>query len=186
MTKNDLSDVFEKTRGHCHFCGDELSRSKYGRSGDRSWRLDHVIQKKRGGADSIDNFLPICTTCNRARWHYRGAALRHLLRLGQAARELVRSLKPTDGIGGIRLRPVRTTHKRKGDPIQREWKNQRYRLKLLRVLKSHRGEEFTPAELAQRADVPKRFVRRVLEPELGCDVYYEGRKWRFVGWRKDR
>jgi hypothetical protein len=32
---------------------------------DRSWRLDHLIQKRHGGENRVSNYLPICTTCNR-------------------------------------------------------------------------------------------------------------------------
>jgi hypothetical protein len=40
--------VYDKTRGHCHFCGDELEFEAYGAKRqpypNGAWELDHVIQ----------------------------------------------------------------------------------------------------------------------------------------------
>jgi len=54
--------VFAKTNGHCHVCAGEL---------DAGWCADHVVPHAADGPHALDNYLPICSVCNRARWHYR-------------------------------------------------------------------------------------------------------------------
>lgn len=77
--------IFDKTQGVCHFCGDPLLFEKYDlrREGEiATWNIDHVNQRCKGGAESIENCLPICVTCNRLRWERTGANLREALFLG--------------------------------------------------------------------------------------------------------
>lgn len=63
--------VYDKTRGHCHFCGDRVVLGHHGRTKSGyvrgAWELDHVIQRKKGGASNPDNYLPACWKCNRLR-----------------------------------------------------------------------------------------------------------------------
>ncbi len=89
MTENQLREIFDKTEGHCHFCGDPIIfhlrgfDPKYRRG---YWEVDHVIQQGKGGKSSAANYLPTCTRCNRLRWHRRGKEIRELLFLGILAR----------------------------------------------------------------------------------------------------
>jgi len=53
------------------------------------WEVDHVIQRDKGGDDSVDNYLPACTRCNRLRWHRTGEKIRELLLLGLIAQDEV-------------------------------------------------------------------------------------------------
>ncbi len=90
MTEGQLRQIWEKTQGHCHFCGDPVHFEKRGWvAGDLTgyWEVDHVIQRDKGGYDSLDNYLPACTRCNRLRWHRKGEAVRELLFLGLIARD---------------------------------------------------------------------------------------------------
>ncbi|MBI1976151.1 MAG: HNH endonuclease [Candidatus Omnitrophica bacterium] len=91
MHEKILRRIFERTRGHCHFCGDPVQFSKRGwaLNLDGYWEVDHVIQRGKGGARSTDNCLPACTRCNRLRWHRTGRAVRELLFLGLIARDEV-------------------------------------------------------------------------------------------------
>jgi 5-methylcytosine-specific restriction endonuclease McrA len=50
-----------------------------------SWELDHVIQRKKGGASKAENYLPACGKCNHLRWHRGGEELRELIWLGLVA-----------------------------------------------------------------------------------------------------
>jgi 5-methylcytosine-specific restriction endonuclease McrA len=97
MNEANLRGVFDKTTGHCHFCGDEITFEKHGWAADLSgyWELDHVIQRHKGGQRGSDNCLPACTRCNRLRWHRTGAALRELLELGILAAAQIRRGSPT-------------------------------------------------------------------------------------------
>ena len=61
MTEVQLRQIWKKTNGHCHFCGDPVSLRKRGyrsQRSDRSWEVDHVIQRDKGGLSSTENYLP--------------------------------------------------------------------------------------------------------------------------------
>jgi 5-methylcytosine-specific restriction endonuclease McrA len=93
MNIKQLRTIWDKTKGHCHFCGDPVEFEKRGwQDGDMTgfWEVDHVIQKDKGGKNDIDNYLPACTRCNRLRWHRSGEAVRELLLLGLVAKKEIR------------------------------------------------------------------------------------------------
>jgi hypothetical protein len=89
MTPSTLKLIFSRTSGHCHFCGDRLIFSrrgmKKGQPEKGAWEADHVLQKDKGGRNSVENYLPACVRCNRLRWHRKGKDLRELLLLGLIA-----------------------------------------------------------------------------------------------------
>jgi len=86
-------EIFEKTGGHCHFCGDPIVFHKRGWSPrpNGNWEIDHVVQRKKGGEASKSNCLPACTVCNRLRKARTGDGLRELLLMGVIAVEQIRS-----------------------------------------------------------------------------------------------
>ncbi len=93
MTQIELRQIWAKTEGHCHFCGDPVDFRKRGwRDGDLAgfWEIDHVIQRNKGGSVFADNCLAACTRCNRLRWHRKGEQIRELLFLGLIARDEIR------------------------------------------------------------------------------------------------
>lgn len=94
FSKNTLQEIYDRTDGHCHFCGDEVEFKKYGLKdvNDTSgvWEADHVKQKGKGGKKDAENCLPACYRCNRLRWHRRGDEIRELLFLGLIAKEQIR------------------------------------------------------------------------------------------------
>jgi 5-methylcytosine-specific restriction endonuclease McrA len=93
-----LKLIFDRTAGHCHFCGDPLVLAKYGWKAlddlDGAWELDHVIQKAKGGSENDGNCLPACVRCNRLRWHRQGRVLRELLLLGLVAKDEIKKSSP--------------------------------------------------------------------------------------------
>jgi 5-methylcytosine-specific restriction endonuclease McrA len=92
MRENSLDQVFKKTQGHCHFCGDPLTFENRGWADEPSghWEVDHVIQRNKGGSKKVDNCLPACTGCNRLRWHRTGEATRKRLLLGVIAADEIK------------------------------------------------------------------------------------------------
>ncbi|MFA6422220.1 MAG: HNH endonuclease signature motif containing protein [Candidatus Buchananbacteria bacterium] len=81
---NEKIEVFNKTGGFCHFCGQKLLLNA--KRGDKErWNVDHAVPLERGGKDEISNFLPICRTCNRLRWNFPSEKIRELFRLGMIA-----------------------------------------------------------------------------------------------------
>lgn len=110
IPNNKLTTVFNKTFGHCHFCGDPLIFQKYGLKDieniNGAWEADHVIQKGKGGTKEIINCLPTCIKCNRLRWHRKGQNLRELIFLGLIAKNEI-SKKSKIGIEINKLKSKR-------------------------------------------------------------------------------
>ncbi len=93
MTESQLKHIWEKTKGHCHFCGDPVMFEKRGwSSGDLTgyWEVDHLIQKGKGGSKMAENCLAACTRCNCLRWFRTGEEIRELLWLGLIAKDEVK------------------------------------------------------------------------------------------------
>jgi hypothetical protein len=87
-----LTEIFGKTKGHCHFCGDALVLAQYASPDDSTgaWEIDHIIQKGKGGPRDSSNCLPACIRCNRLRWHRTGQEMRDLLLCGLIARDEIK------------------------------------------------------------------------------------------------
>lgn len=118
ITNEKLLSVFEKTKGHCHFCGDPLVLEKYGLKDinaiDGSWEADHVIQRHKGGEKEIINCLPSCVKCNRLRWHRKGDDLRDLIFLGLIAKdEIKRGSDTGKKITYLKQKRIETNNKRR-------------------------------------------------------------------------
>jgi HNH endonuclease len=109
-------EIFDKTDGHCHFCGDPLVFTKRGWSPrpNGNWEIDHVIQRKKGGHAGKDNCLPACTNCNRLRWGRTGLALREVLLMGVIA---LKEMRAGSRLGGelelLRERHLRANRNRR-------------------------------------------------------------------------
>jgi hypothetical protein len=90
-----LRAVYDRTHGHCHFCGDKVVLGHHGKTKRGylrgAWELDHIIQAAKGGKSNPDNYLPACWKCNRLRWHRKGQDLRRLILLGLVARDEIRA-----------------------------------------------------------------------------------------------
>jgi 5-methylcytosine-specific restriction endonuclease McrA len=89
---NKLAEIFDRTKGHCHFCGDPLVFESYGKTeaSEGAWEIDHVIQKGKGGPKDPSNCLSACVKCNRLRWHRTGQEVRDLLLYGLIVREEIK------------------------------------------------------------------------------------------------
>ena len=71
LTKADRLEVYNKTNGHCSYCGCELRFA--------DMQVDHVVPINgwsEQGADTLDNMLPACRSCN----HYKGRSPLELFR----------------------------------------------------------------------------------------------------------
>lgn len=94
LNNNKLREVYDRTEGRCHFCGDKVTFEKYGfKTPDDVhgvWEADHIHQKGKGGDKDAKNCLPACYRCNRLRWHRQGDEIRELLSLGLIAKGEIR------------------------------------------------------------------------------------------------
>ena len=117
IQNSKLKSVFEKTKGHCLFCGDPLIFEKYGMKKiediDGAWEADHVIQRGKGGTKDLSNCLPACVKCNRLRWHRKGDNLRELIFLGLIALDEMKKKTSTIGKKIKKLKAKRTADNRK-------------------------------------------------------------------------
>ena len=57
LTGKLKKEVFEKTNGHCAYCGFKLEPFT-------GWQIDHIIPKYYGGRDILINLFPACKLCN--------------------------------------------------------------------------------------------------------------------------
>jgi 5-methylcytosine-specific restriction endonuclease McrA len=85
-----LKEIYNRTGGCCHFCGDKVVLKNYGVKNIHElkgvWEADHIRQKGKGGSKDDSNCLPACYRCNRLRWHRKGEEIRELLFLGLIAK----------------------------------------------------------------------------------------------------
>ena len=79
--KIDRQKVYEKYNGHCAYCGKAITI--------KDMQVDHILPKRNGGTDDIDNLNPSCRLCN----HYKRAAdaetFRNVL-LGELIKKLMK------------------------------------------------------------------------------------------------
>ena len=57
ISLNKYGAVYEKTEGHCGYCGIEVRPFN-------GWQVDHMVTIKQGGTENIDNLIPSCQRCN--------------------------------------------------------------------------------------------------------------------------
>src|SRR5687767_14929924 len=78
-------EIWNKTRGLCHVCGDPAGKR---------WQADHVVPHHLRGRRAVDNYLPICRECNGLRWSHRPKVIRLIIRMGVYAKHEVRHATP--------------------------------------------------------------------------------------------
>lgn len=62
----ELIWVFNRSRGQCLYCGEEISFHAHLASGQRgSWVVDRFIPVGKGGTDQIFNWVAACPSCTR-------------------------------------------------------------------------------------------------------------------------
>lgn len=116
MREVTMRQIFYKTGGICHFCGDELELNRRGwaKNLQGRWEVDHIRQRGKGGRSTTDNYLPACTRCNRLRWHRTGEGIRELLELGTiAAHEIDKDSELGTELVRLRLRRRQSNRKRR-------------------------------------------------------------------------
>jgi len=87
MNKLELKIIWDKTAGHCHFCGKKLIFRSYGPGSKKrgKWQVEHIFPKAKGGINSIENYLPVCKICNRLRWDWTGRKIQKVFQYGTIA-----------------------------------------------------------------------------------------------------
>jgi len=64
-TIDDIKWVYDRTEGHCFYCGIQLSLKNYGVVGKRgAWEIDHFIPIRSNGAHQPYNWVAACVSCN--------------------------------------------------------------------------------------------------------------------------
>lgn len=115
-----LKKIFDRTKGHCHFCGDKVIFENYGlKNADNvsgMWEADHILQKGKGGVTRQDNCLSACWKCNRLRWHRKGRDIRELISLGLIAKDEIKKKTSV----GKRLEGLKENRKLKNKKRRRE------------------------------------------------------------------
>jgi len=57
LTRQLMGEVFNKTAGHCGYCGIQLNPFE-------RWHTDHIVPVSKGGSDELSNLIPACAHCN--------------------------------------------------------------------------------------------------------------------------
>lgn len=75
MTKQKRLLVYLKYEGHCAYCGCKLKKS---------FTVDHIKAKIKGGTDDITNLFPACRVCNLAKGKFSTEEFRQRLLRGNS------------------------------------------------------------------------------------------------------
>jgi 5-methylcytosine-specific restriction endonuclease McrA len=78
--------VWDRCGGLCHYCGDPMMRMPNER---KSFTLDHVVPRSRGGSNHLGNLVGSCAECNQDKGSLTGeeyAAVLTVRRSKQGAR----------------------------------------------------------------------------------------------------
>lgn len=59
LSAKERKQIYDKYNGHCAYCGTEITF--------REMQADHIYPLRLGGADTIENLVPACRSCN----HYK-------------------------------------------------------------------------------------------------------------------
>lgn len=59
LSAKERKQIYDKYNGHCAYCGTEITF--------RGMQADHIYPLRLGGADTIENLVPACRSCN----HYK-------------------------------------------------------------------------------------------------------------------
>ena len=71
---SDKISILEKAGYKCHVCGGPVTLSNF--------HANHVAPHSSSANSRIDNFLPSCNVCNRARWFFDPEEIQWILKLG--------------------------------------------------------------------------------------------------------
>jgi 5-methylcytosine-specific restriction endonuclease McrA len=102
LTADERKKVFDKTRGHCHLCGGDMTQNSGGELTEErklvpDFVVDHIVPFASGGKDSLDNFLAAHGLCNGCRWFYSPEEFQWILRMGIWARKQMEDCKTEIG-----------------------------------------------------------------------------------------
>lgn len=59
LSMDERRAVYDLTGGRCAYCGEKIAFE--------DMQVDHVVPLRKGGADTLENMLPACRSCN----HYK-------------------------------------------------------------------------------------------------------------------
>lgn len=59
LSMDERRTVYDLTGGRCAYCGESITFE--------DMQVDHVVPLRKGGADTLQNMLPACRSCN----HYK-------------------------------------------------------------------------------------------------------------------
>lgn len=103
-----INAVYDKTNGHCYYCGKRLAFKNYGQLGNHgAWEIDHSKPKSKGGTDYLRNLVPACTFCNRDKSVRHGSGYKRNFESDTLGGWLAKQLGLPDGFMGASRRKTR-------------------------------------------------------------------------------
>ena len=123
MNQEEKRKIYDKTGGHCAYCGNNLVFKNHGKNGTRgSWHIEHVIPKAKGGSNNIRNLKPSCAGCNLEKATKTGSNYKKEFEPKTIGGKVVKAIGAKRGSFGtshkqVKRKPV------KSKPVKRKKKN---------------------------------------------------------------
>jgi hypothetical protein len=64
LTKAQRQQVYDKTEGHCAYCGTLITIEQMQADHIAAFEYAHIMEAQGNDPNSIDNYLPACRSCN--------------------------------------------------------------------------------------------------------------------------
>ena len=107
-TPTQLRSIYNKTKGHCAYCGKKLSFINYANYEHRLvWEIDHSIAKAKGGTNYFRNLQPSCVPCNRTKGKTSGTNYKRKFEPKTPGGKIVKALGMKRGSLGSSYRQIK-------------------------------------------------------------------------------
>lgn len=73
LTQSTREEVFDEKGDACYFC--EKTREEHEEDRGRDLDVHHLIPKRKGGSNDVENLIPVCITCHKRLESTQGDAL---------------------------------------------------------------------------------------------------------------
>jgi 5-methylcytosine-specific restriction endonuclease McrA len=102
-TRQELREIYDRTSGYCHLCGQKVYFTNYAKPGSRgAWEVEHSHARAHGGTERINNKYPAHIDCNRDKGIVttRAARARHGRTKAPLSRERRAAAKRESAVAG--------------------------------------------------------------------------------------
>jgi len=76
LRQSTREKVLERDDYECRFC--EITEEEHQDNHDKGLSIHHIIPRRAGGGDDIDNLMAVCATCHRTVESTQGKAIKKI------------------------------------------------------------------------------------------------------------